>query len=94
MAKAPMARLAGAMAVCGLAASAAIGAKGPFRDERNTSHRVEFAGSGTRTIDARTISGSIHVTGDGGRDVRGLRASIQLLPTDVEAHFNDADGPA
>ncbi|HEX7439844.1 MAG TPA: cation diffusion facilitator family transporter [Caldimonas sp.] len=24
-------------------------------------------------------------------DVRGLRASIQLLPTDVEAHFNDAD---
>jgi len=27
-------------------------------------------------------------------DVRGLRASIQLLPTDVEAHFNDADGPA
>ena len=27
-------------------------------------------------------------------DVRGLRASIQLLPTDVEAHFNDADDPA
>ena len=27
-------------------------------------------------------------------DVRGLRASIQLLPTDVEAHFNDADSPA
>ena len=26
-------------------------------------------------------------------DVRGLRASIQLLPTDVEAHFNDADTP-
>lgn len=26
-------------------------------------------------------------------DVRGLRASIQLLPTDVEAHFNDADAP-
>lgn len=24
-------------------------------------------------------------------DVRGLRASIQLLPTDVEAHFNDVD---
>ncbi len=24
-------------------------------------------------------------------DVPGLRASIQLLPTDVEAHFNDAD---
>src|SRR3982751_3457346 len=27
-------------------------------------------------------------------DVRGLRASIQLLPTDVEAHFNDMDDPA
>ena len=27
-------------------------------------------------------------------DVRGLRASIQLLPSDVEAHFNDADAPA
>jgi cation diffusion facilitator family transporter len=27
-------------------------------------------------------------------DVRGLRASIQLLPTDVEAHFNDVDSPA
>ncbi|MEP7058207.1 MAG: cation diffusion facilitator family transporter [Caldimonas sp.] len=26
-------------------------------------------------------------------EVRGLRASIQLLPTDVEAHFNDADSP-
>ena len=26
-------------------------------------------------------------------DVRGLRASIQLLPTDVEAHFNDAGDP-
>jgi cation diffusion facilitator family transporter len=26
-------------------------------------------------------------------EVRGLRASIQLLPTDVEAHFNDPDGP-
>jgi cation diffusion facilitator family transporter len=27
-------------------------------------------------------------------DVRGLRASIQLLPTDVEAHFDDADEAA
>ena len=27
-------------------------------------------------------------------EVRGLRASIQLLPSDVEAHFNDADAPA
>ena len=27
-------------------------------------------------------------------DVHGLRASIQLLPSDVEAHFDDADGPA
>ena len=27
-------------------------------------------------------------------DVRGLRASIQLLPSDVEAHFGDLDGPA
>ena len=24
-------------------------------------------------------------------DVHGLRASIQLLPSDVEAHFSDAD---
>jgi cation diffusion facilitator family transporter len=27
-------------------------------------------------------------------DVHGLRASIQLLPSDVEAHFDDADAPA
>jgi len=27
-------------------------------------------------------------------DVRGLRASIQLLPSDVEAHSHDADDPA
>jgi cation diffusion facilitator family transporter len=27
-------------------------------------------------------------------DVRGLRASIQLLPSDVEAHFNDEDAAA
>ncbi|HEY9063574.1 MAG TPA: cation diffusion facilitator family transporter [Burkholderiaceae bacterium] len=27
-------------------------------------------------------------------EVRGLRASIQLLPSNVEAHFNDADDPA
>jgi cation diffusion facilitator family transporter len=27
-------------------------------------------------------------------DVRGLRASIQLLPSDVEAHFHDVDVPA
>ena len=27
-------------------------------------------------------------------EVRGLRASIQLLPTNVEAHFNDPDSPA
>ena len=27
-------------------------------------------------------------------DVHGLRASIQLLPTDVEAHFDDLDNPA
>jgi cation diffusion facilitator family transporter len=26
-------------------------------------------------------------------DVRGLRASIQLLPMDVEAHFNDPNDP-
>jgi hypothetical protein len=26
-------------------------------------------------------------------EVRGLRASIQLLPMDVEAHFNDANDP-
>ena len=25
--------------------------------------------------------------------VPGLRATIQLLPTDVEAHFDDADDP-
>ena len=26
-------------------------------------------------------------------EVPGLRASIQLLPIDVEAHFDDADDP-
>jgi hypothetical protein len=76
-------RLAGTVAVCGLAASMAASAKGSFRDEQTTSRRVEFSGGGTRTLDARTLSGSIRVTGDGGRDVRVDARTVIEAETDA-----------
>jgi len=56
-----------------LAAVAAAGttsAKGLVRDERRESRRLQFSGGGVRTLDVRTLSGSIRVTGDNGVDVR------------------------
>jgi len=56
-----------------LAAVAAAGttsAKGLVRDERRESRRLQFSGGGVRTLDVRTLSGSIRVTGDNGADVR------------------------
>jgi hypothetical protein len=57
-----------------VAAALAVGcttsARGLVRDERRESRRLQFSGSGIRTLDVRTLNGSIRVTGDGGSDVR------------------------
>jgi hypothetical protein len=84
-----------AVAAGSLAACAAT-AKGLVRDERTTTHRLQFSGAGPRTVDARTISGSIRVIGDGGSDVRleavtsveadddaSLRAALQAVVVDA-----------
>jgi hypothetical protein len=57
------------IAIGSLAGCAAV-ANGLVRDERTTTRRLQFSGAGPRTLDARTISGSIRVIGDGGSDVR------------------------
>ena len=72
-------------------------AKGLVRDERRESRRLQFSGGGVRTLDVRTLSGSIRVTGDGGSDVRfeavtrveadddaGLRAGLQAVKLEAE----------
>jgi DUF4097 and DUF4098 domain-containing protein YvlB len=57
-----------------VAAAVAVGcttsARGLVRDERRDSRRLQFSSGGTRTVDVRTLNGSIRVTGDGGSDVR------------------------
>jgi hypothetical protein len=70
--------------VCGMGAVAGAAGRGVVRDERSVSRRLQFSGTGVRTVDARTISGSIRVTGDGGADVR-LDAT-----TKIEAETDDA----
>ena len=59
-----------AAALCAAAGCVAGAAQGLERDERKESRRLQFSGTGTRTVDVRTLSGSIRVTGDGGSDVR------------------------
>jgi hypothetical protein len=76
-------RLAAVLVACGLAGCAA-GAKGLVRDERTTTKRLQFSGAATRTLDARTISGSIRVTGDTGSDVR-LEAVTAVEAEDADA---------
>jgi hypothetical protein len=53
-----------------LAVGCTTAARGLVRDERRDSRRMQFSGAGVRTLDVRTLNGSIHVTGDGGSDVR------------------------
>ena len=65
---APRLALAGAM--CAAAGCVAGSAQELVRDERTESRQLRFDGAGPRTLDARTFSGSIRVTGDGGTDVR------------------------
>jgi hypothetical protein len=56
--------------VVALAVGCTTSARGIVRDERRDSRRLQFSGAGTRTLDVRTLNGSIRVTGDGGSDVR------------------------
>jgi len=54
-----------------------VAAQAPLHDERTESRRLAFSGEGVRTLDVRTISGSIRVTGDAGTDVR-LEATTSI----------------
>ena len=56
--------------VAALAVGCTASARGIVRDERRDSRRLQFSGTGVRTVDVRTLNGSIRVTGDGGSDVR------------------------
>lgn len=58
------------LAVAALTGACVTSAKGLVRDERRESRRLQFSGAGARTLDVRTLNGSIRVTGDGGSDVR------------------------
>jgi hypothetical protein len=65
------ARVAVAALAVGCTASwCTLSAGGVVRDERRESRRLQFSGAGVRTVDVRTVNGSIRVTGDGGGDVR------------------------
>ena len=80
-----------------VAAACTTSAKGLVRDERRESRRVPFSGGGVRTVDVRTMNGSVRLTGDGGPDVRveavtrieadddaGLRAGLQEMKLEAE----------
>ena len=77
-------RLVMAAALCAAAGCVAGAAQGLQRDERKESRRLQFTGTGTRTLDAGTFSGSIRVSGDGGSDVR-----VEAV-TKVEAETTEA----
>jgi hypothetical protein len=64
------ARVAVAALAVGCTAACTISAGGVVRDERRDSRRLQFSAAGVRTVDVRTLNGSIRVTGDGGGDVR------------------------
>lgn len=70
--------IAGTLAILvGGGLCAAVAAQAPLHDERTESRRLAFSGEGVRTLDVRTISGSIRVTGDAGTDVR-LEATTSI----------------
>lgn len=75
---------AAAALVCGLTACTTGSAQGLQRDSRSESRRLQFTEGGTHTVDVRTLSGSIRVTGDGGSDVR-----VEAVTT-VEAESGEA----
>jgi len=85
------------VALAALVAGCTTAAKGLVRDERRESRRLQFSGGGVRTVDVRTLSGSIRVTGDNGTDVRveavtrveadddaALRDGLQALKLEAE----------
>jgi DUF4097 and DUF4098 domain-containing protein YvlB len=91
-------KAAGWLVVAALAVGCAASARGLVRDERRDSRRLQFPGGGTRTLDVRTLNGSIRVTGDGGSDVRfeavtrveadddaALRTGLQDVKIEAEA---------
>lgn len=87
MSRRPLQARAAAATLTALVASglfAAAAAQSPLHDERAESQRLNFSGEGVRTLDARTISGSIRVTGDDGTDVR-LEATTSIDAEDDEA---------
>jgi hypothetical protein len=74
-----------------------ISARGLVRDERRETRRLQFSGAGVRTVDVRTLNGSIRLTGDNGSDVRmdavtrveadddaALRAGLQDVKVEAE----------
>lgn len=80
-----------------LAVGCTTSARGIVRDERRDSRRLQFSGAGVRTLEVRTLNGSIRVTGDGGSDVRldavtrveaeddaALRAGLQDLKLEAQ----------
>jgi hypothetical protein len=84
--------------LAGLTGGCVASAKGLVRDERRESRRLQFSGGGVHTLDVRTLSGSIHVTGDNGSDVRveavtrveadddaALRTGLQTVKLEAEA---------
>ena len=86
------------LVVAALVVGCTTSARGLVRDERRDSRRLQFSGAGTRTLDVRTLSGSIRVTGDGGSDVRfeavtrveadddaALRTGLQDVKIEAEA---------
>jgi hypothetical protein len=90
-------KAAGWLVLAALAVGCTTSARGLVRDERRESRRMQFSGAGTRTVDVRTLNGSIHVTGDGGSDVRlesvtrveadhdaALRAALQDVKIEAE----------
>jgi hypothetical protein len=88
---------AAALAVGCTASWCTLSAGGVVRDERRESRRLQFSGASVRTVDVRTLNGSIRVTGDGGGDVRfesvtrvaadedaALRAGLQDVKVEAE----------
>ena len=63
-------RVAAWAVVAGVAAGCTMSARGLVRDERRETRRLPFSGGGVRTVDVRTLNGSIHVIGDREGDVR------------------------
>jgi hypothetical protein len=81
----------------GLAAACTTSARGLVRDERRETRRLQVSGTGVRTLDVRTLNGSIRVTGDAGADVRleavtrveadddaALRAGLQSMKLEAQ----------